>query len=195
MPLPTAYMRVTLWFQSPDAKQFSNVLWYELSGSFPSNFNIATFASAVEGHFMTQLLNCLAQNMQYNGLDIEINNAGVTSTSSTFQTAPGTAATFEEQPNEVSALVRWQSSQPGRSGHGRSFMGGIPQAFINSGRLTSAAQGIIGTFASAIITSATNQGITFAYRLLSKKLNSMFPVSSYVVELLVGTQRRRRPRR
>jgi hypothetical protein len=192
MALPSKYARIVLSFVDQDFKIWQNIFWFELGGSFPSNFDINAAALAFEANIQTQLLACLSSDVTYLGLDIRINNAGVTSDASTQNGANG-AINAGTIPNEVAAIVHWQTAQPGGSGRGRTFFTEFPAIHVAGGRVDPGLNTLMGTLAAKILTSFTNQGITYGLRLLSRKLDTMIPVASFVIDALVGTQRKRRP--
>jgi len=194
MALPSQYARVAFNFQDTSGRVWQNIYWYELGGVFPSNYNISTAAAAVDSHIHTPLLATISSDVGYVGLDLRINNAGVTTDQSTYPALVGTAGTGPI-PNEVAAVVHWQTFTPGKSGRGRSFLTGFPAAFVGGGRLVSSAVTVFNAFASQLLTAFTDQGISWGLRLYSRKLNQLIPISSYVTDELVGTQRRRRPPR
>jgi hypothetical protein len=183
---------MVLNFVDQDFKIWQNVYWFALGGSFPSNFDVAAAALALEANFVTQLLGCLSQDVTYLGLDLRINNAGVSSDASTQNGSTGTLV-GGGIPNEVAAIVHWQTANPGGSGRGRSFFTGFRAMDVAGGRVSTVLHGFLGTLAAKLLTSFTNQGITYGLNLLSRKLDTLSPIASYVVDSLVGTQRKRRP--
>lgn len=194
MALPNAYARVAWNSQDSGGKAWENIWYYELGGTFGPTYNIATAAGAVQAHAQTEYLNCLSADNSFLGIDLRLNNNGVVSDNSTFPGVSGSAATGSA-PNEVAAVIHWQTATAGKSGRGRSFMAGMPGAFILGGRLTGPALTAYNALASKLLTAFTDQGITWGLRLLSRKLNVMIPTASFVTDILVGTQRKRRPRR
>lgn len=192
MALPSQYARVVLNFADADYKIWQNVFWFELGGTFPSNYDVAAAANAVETHILTQLLAALSSDAIYLGLDLRINNGGVSSDAATQSNSAGTGPAGNI-PNEVATIVHWQTAQPGGSGRGRTFFTGFAAAEVAGGRVSSAFNSIMGTLAAKILLSFSDQGITWGLRLLSKRLSTMYPIASYVIDSLVGTQRKRRP--
>jgi hypothetical protein len=192
MALPSQYARVVLNFVDQDFKIWQNIFWFELGGTFGPTFDINAAAIALELNISTQLLNCLSQDVTYLGLDLRINNNGVTSDASTQPAANGNIVAGVI-PNEVAAIVHWQTATPGGSGRGRTFFTGFPANDVAGGRVNPTLNNLLGLFAAKILTAFVNQGITYGLRLLSRKLDTMIPVASFVIDSLVGTQRKRRP--
>lgn len=192
MALPTQYARLVINTLDLSAKTIQNIFWYELIGAFPSNYDANAAAVAVEGAWHTQLLNWMSADALYLGVDVRINNNGVTTDASTFRQDSGSAAAGVI-PNEVAAIVHWQTAQPGGSGRGRSFFTLCPAAFSQGGRLSSSGNAILVLLAAALNGPIVNQGISWQLRLYSRTRNEMFPMASHVVDAVFGTQRRRRP--
>jgi hypothetical protein len=194
MALPTQYARVALNFADTGGVRIQNILWYELVGTFGGGYNISTAALALQAHFNTSLLAWLSVDAVYNGLDLRINNNGVSADNSTYPGSLGNAAAGAV-PNEVAAIVHWQTAQPGGSGRGRSYWTLFPAANVAGGRVGVTLLGLLNTFAGVVNTSFTDQGISWQLRLHSRLLNQMFPITSFTTDILLGTQRGRRPPR
>jgi hypothetical protein len=95
----------------------------------------------------------------------------------------------------VAAIVHWQTNQPGKAGRGRSYLSLFPAAYVAGGRLTTAANTAFTAWKAAVNSALVDQGISWQFRHYSRLLDTMYPVASSVVDVLVGTQRRRRPKR
>lgn len=194
MSLPTQYARIVLNYNWQASKTAQNIFWYEMLGAFPSNYDIAAAASSFESSINAHLLSWLSSDVVYSGLDMRLNNNGVIADASTYPSASGTGAAGTI-PNEVAAVVHWQTAQPGRSGSGRTFWTYFEADWAAGGRLSSSGRTALSALATNMNTPFTNQGITWQMRLLSRKLDSMFPIASFVIDEVLGTQRRRRPNR
>jgi len=192
MPLPLQYARVVLFCSDNSGIFNENVLWYELVGTFGGGYDIAAAANALYTHIRTQWLATLSTNVFSNGIDVRINNAGVSSDASVYPADAGTA-TGDQVPNEVAAVVHWQTANPGGSGRGRSYFTLFPAAFCAGGRLTTAARTAYNALATQIKLPLVDQRISWQLRLNSRTTNQLVPIASFVTDILVGTQRRRRP--
>lgn len=193
MPLPTQWARVAFNFYGPE-KNWQNILYYTLNGAFPSNWNIATAAAALDTKFQTKLLAILNTQNFYNGVDLRVNNAGKVSSVSTFPAAAGVGLN-NEVPDEVCAVVRLQSDQPGKSGRGRLFLSGMDSGFFDTGRITPTAHGFIQAFATEVQTHMTDQTIDWHAGVYSRALDALHDIVTTSVPVTVATQRRRRNRR
>ncbi len=194
MALPLQYARVAMNWADTGGVRIQCIFWYELIGAFGGGYNISTAANAVDTHISTTMYTWLSSDAAYNGLDLRINNNGVSADQSTYPATFGSAAAGPV-PNEVAAVVHWQTAQPGGSGHGRTFPTLFPSTYVAGGRLTSAALTTLAAWATVMNTPLVDQGISWQLRLYSRKLTAMFPIASFVVDRLVGTQRGRRPPR
>lgn len=195
MSLPTQRALLTLWMASgTDFKEWSNPLHYELVGTFGSTYDIQVAANSYNTYIQTEVLAILSSQNLYLGLDIRIYNNGVSSDASVLLQTVGTDITVAT-PSEVAAVVHWQTAQPGGTGRGRTFWSGMGAVAISGGRVTALFQTHLAALATKLNTPHVDQGISWQLRLNSRKLNTYVPVSSFVVDALVGTQRRRRPRR
>ncbi len=194
MALPAQYAKITLWFADGGDKVWSNTFWYTIVGPFSPTFDIAAAATSFQSNINTDLLSVLSSDSGYLGLDLRINNNGVSGDSSTFPAAVGTGAAGGI-PNEVAAVVHLQTATSGKSGRGRSFWAGFPAADVAGGRVQSAYNTLLSALFTKLMTPITIQGQTWNMCLYSRLLASLLPIASFVVDALVGTQRRRRPRR
>ncbi len=194
MAKPSQYAHVVLNCQDSGGVFCKNILWYELVGVFGGGYNIATAANALQAHFQTELLNLLSSDVAFVGLDVRINNAGVSSDVSTYPGLTGNGAAGPV-PNEVAAIVHWQTSTPGGSGRGRTYFTLFEADWVAGGRMKTAALTVLNALATKINASFTDQGISWQFRVYSRLLDAMIPVTSFVSDQLVGTQRRRRPTR
>jgi hypothetical protein len=194
MPLPSTRAIVKLNFFDGSGKVWQNILHYTISGSFSGGFDIAAAATAIEAFLTPTLLPTISADVLYLGLDLQINNGGIINDAATFPASAGTGLAGSS-PNEVAAIVHWGTATPGRSGEGRLYLAGMPTTFIQGGRVTTAANTVYGNFATKLKTAIVDQGVSYALGVLSRKLDTISPVASFVVDSLVGTQRRRRPKR
>lgn len=111
-----------------------------------------------------------------------------------FQLAlPATNRTGTAAGNLVTAyatLLRWGTTQGGRSGRGRTFVPGFTTAGINADGRTLSSSFL--TAAQAFGTGMTNNdAATEPFTVISKRRGAAYSVESFSVSSIVGVQRRR----
>lgn len=194
MALPNQYARIALNFASADYKIWENIFFYELVGAFPTSFDINAAAASYQALIATPLLATMSADTVYLGLDLRVNNFGVSGDAATNPNFNGSVSATSS-PNEVAAIVHLQTATAGGSGRGRSYQSAPALTFITGGRLTSAAITAYNALFAVIQANHTIQTQSWQSRLYSRKTNNMIPITSYTTRALLGTQRRRRPRR
>jgi hypothetical protein len=118
------------------------------------------------------------------------------------------AASGDAEPSFVSAVVSLRTTQPGRSGRGRMFIGGIPEvgtsgSLLNIEGITyPAIVAFLACIVAAFPKAELGTGAHFEWGVYSRKLGGVtkppFPdvgfhaVTSFIVRRELGTQRRRK---
>lgn len=193
MAMPSQYARLVFWWQL-GVKEWSNVLNFLLTGSFPSNFDIAAARVSLEAIYTPLILPFMGIDAKYLGADIFVNNNGVTSSNTNYASTSG-GASSDSCPAEVAAIVRTQSAIGGPSGRGRLFLSGIALETVSAGRIGPASLTTMQTFATSLISSRTVQTMAWHPAIHSKRDDDLKAIVQATAETNVGTQRRRRPRR
>jgi hypothetical protein len=194
MPLNPPFARAVFNFSGPDGPPWITELWYSVTGTFPSNYNIATTAALFDTDFESKFRGVMNNQYAYRGVDFHVNNGGVSNSFSTYKNDAGTEG-GAALPNEVSALYRLVTAAGGRTGRGRLYLGGLDADFINAGRLIVPLPVVFTTLSTAMKTTITDQGVSFHPAVYSRKDSILYNISDIVVEVPLGTQRRRRSKR
>jgi hypothetical protein len=194
MPLTPPYAHVKLNWVSEGIKPYVNDFWFNITGSFPSNWNVANACLAIENHFKTVFCAPMNNEVKFIGTDLLVNNAGIVATSSTYTIVLGTL-TNGLTPIEAAVVVRMQSAAAGRTGHGRIFLSGVDNSLIDGGRVGFPIDASLAAIATAMQTSVTDQGVTYHPGVYSRKDNLIYNAVFCSVEVPLGTQRNRRTRR
>ena len=193
MALPTQWARVAFNFKGPEGN-WENILYYVLNGAFPSNWNIATAAAALDTKFSTKWTALMNVQCAYEGVDLRVNNAGIVSNVSTFPEVFGSGG-GSPIPDEVAAVVRLQTATPGKPGRGRLYLSGLDgDGFVN-GRFTPSFHTTLQTLATEIQTHMIDQTVDWHAAVFSRSTDSMHDIVTTSVPLTTATQRRRRARR
>jgi hypothetical protein len=193
MALPTQWARVAFNFVSNE-KPWQNIIYYTLNGAFPSNWNIATAAAALDAKFETKWRAIMNGQCEYAGVDLRVNNAGIVSTVSTFLSGSGSGS-GQPIPDEVAAVVRLQTDQPGKSGRGRLFLSGLDGDGFLDGHFTPTFHTTLQTLGTEIQTHMTDQTIDWHAGVFSRHTASIHDILTTAVPVTTATQRRRRARR
>lgn len=193
MPLPTQWARVAFNFYGQE-KQWQNILFFTLNGAFSGSWNIATAAAALDTKFRPKIVPWLNVECVYNGVDLRVSNVGLVTSVSTFPNVSGTAL-GDPTPDEVAAVVRLQTDQPGKSGRGRMYLSGMGSSFFDNGRITPAAHTVFQNFATEVQTHMADQGVDWHAGVYSRHNDALHDILTTSVPVTVATQRRRRLRR
>jgi hypothetical protein len=118
------------------------------------------------------------------------------------------AASGDSEPSFVAAVVSLRTTHPGRSGHGRSFIGGVPEASTTGSLLnveTGLYPAILATLACIVAAFPKRElgtGAKYEWGIYSRKVGGAtkppFPTSGFfgitrtIVRRELGTQRRRK---
>jgi hypothetical protein len=98
-------------------------------------------------------------------------------------------------PGNATSTISWRTSGIGRSKRGRSFFPGFAESHINDDDTVNSGQLVsLSALGSAIMT-AFLQSASSQLGVYSRVLNLITPVTSYVIENILDTQRRRLPQR
>lgn len=108
---------------------------------------------------------------------------------------PGTLV-GQTLPPMNSAVISWRTGLIGRSRRGRNYVWPAGEAEQNLGQWTPTYLTAVGVFATAALAiTDVVSGAEYALVVWSPTLSASTTVTSYQVDALVGTQRRRRPGR
>lgn len=134
-------------------------------------------------------LSSLVQMRNYRAVDLSSAFGDIADLPSTAQGSVTTSNSLSTLA--ASALITWNGSQRSRSTRGRLYFGPIGEGVVNTdGRtLVPTAQSQIGTSFEAFRSSLAAAGYPLA--VLSRKNLQAYPVSSFAVETVIATQRRR----
>lgn len=196
MALPAQYARVAFNGSIADVR-WQNIAWFDISGSFSSSFDIQAAAASVDTDFEAAFRSCMGVDAFYNGVDLRVNNAGVTDDASTLLSAAGTGVN-NSAPPEVSAIIQLRTVTPGKPGRGRIYLGGIDNASTNGGKIDPVFVAVYNILAAKFKTSLAVQGQVWNPCILSRAVAGgplLLPIVNTVLDSVLGTQRRRRPKR
>lgn len=106
---------------------------------------------------------------------------------------PGTL-TGEVLPAQVAAVISWRTGLVGRSRRGRSYLWPANEASQNLGQWVPTYLSAVAAFGnSAMAIQESVSGADYNLVIWSETLTASFLVSSFIVDEITGTQRRRRP--
>jgi hypothetical protein len=105
------------------------------------------------------------------------------------------------EPSFVAAVLSYHTAHAGRSGRGRSYVAGVPQASVVDGYLTESAIIALTTFVTCMVGKFISGTADFNLGVVSRKeraatpgtiANWFFPVTWIEMDTLLGTQRSRK---
>jgi hypothetical protein len=195
-PLPgTAYARFVEYGAS-DQKEFSNDYWYSVTaGTFdPSNDGVTAGAA-----FITLISNAhvavLSVEWNLRGVNVELSDGALAIGTPVYSANPGVVS-GPPIPGDVAAIVRKETTTPGKVGRGRWYFAGVPQAFNDGSYLTGGGYAAYQTFAVKLKTALNFTGVLGAVTLspahFSRKTRLLYPIHNDPVVSLLGTKRKRR---
>jgi hypothetical protein len=174
-----------------DSKEMSNVFWYQPSGTFPSDWNIATFGQAMYTQVTSAWQPILTTGVTIRGIYVEVNNGTLTSGYDYYSSESGNDITTL-QPADIALVVQKHTASPGKAGRGRWYFGGLGQDQCTGSYLNSSGISYATAFAATLQTQFTDQSITWYPCHFSKKTTSLDRIVFTAVVAMLATRRRRR---
>jgi hypothetical protein len=193
MPYPAQWARLAIHWTN-EGRDDVNILYYTVTGVAAAPYDVNAAALAFDGFFRASYLAVLSIACNFTGVDLTVNLSGVTYSGSWGTVAAGTV-TGDGEPSEVAVVLHKATAQPGRSGRGRMFVGGVPESNTTLSRIQAIANPNYVTIGTGVLAVRVNQGLTFTPALRSTKLVSHFPLVAVTVDPVLGHIRHRRPRR
>jgi len=189
MPLPiiTNIYRVALIWTGPSGQHAVNVMHFSRASSSAS-----AVASAIDASVTSAMWTDIQNGWSVNQLQV----TPLDGSSATFLLAvtgaKWTGTTAGDFVPGASAIVSLRTGLRGRSHRGRIFRPGIAEASMSNGQLTTGSVATTQTAWNTFLTTVTTAGATpVVASYLHQTADS---VTSYLCELVLGTQRRRQSR-
>jgi hypothetical protein len=192
LPATGNYAYATIFFEG-QAKIMSCKLWFTASGPVAGGFNASAFAVVVDTALSTDLPGVMSNEGSVIGIKISVRNGLMEYSGRSNLAHPGTVVS-PPLPDDVSAVVRRQSDQPGQSGRGRIFIPLVPESFVDENRFNGTATSPFAALEATLMTAITFVGITWSPAHFEFKLGQLHAVVSFKHDINLGTQRHRRPR-
>lgn len=192
MPVPAGvWARLEIYFSGAQ-KNWSNIFWYTGAGSFPSNYNQATFAAA----FLTQMQAPLCAPMDSTLLSLGcycvVNNGSGSFGVKKYTNLQGQDGSTYPMPEDVAVVVQRISDTAGKSGRGRLYLSGWSQSQCTGSYLNGTGYTSGVAIQTAMKAPIVDQGITWSPAVHSKTTNSLHAMVNALAVSLLGTSRRRR---
>jgi hypothetical protein len=187
------WVKLLVW-TGGQGKEWSNELWYAVTGTPVANFDAHALAIAFTTAITPHWADLINQNYNLLGCDVAFSNGTYTVTASGNTTTPG-AKPETPLPPEDSIVVRLQANVGGGSGRGRIFIGGLDSDMTDGSYLSDEGASNAATLITTLRTPLTNQGITCNLNLYSRKNGDLKPLVSMYADDILGAQLRRRPKR
>lgn len=97
-------------------------------------------------------------------------------------------------PDNVNAVLRKQSSQPGPTGRGRIRFPALPPSFVAGNYITTTGITAFTALLTAWKNTVTDQGLTYTPAIFSPKDRAFYQIGSMSIDPKVYTDRRRTTR-
>jgi hypothetical protein len=193
-PLPAGpWMRMISYWNNNN-KGWQNELWFKVTGTIPSNFDIAALTAGVSNDYFNLFSDVNSVATTFDGIDCYFNNGTYTVSGETGSAGDGTV-TGNTLPNEDAAIVTLSAGIGTRVGTGRIFLGGVPTTFVLESKLSTAGITAYSSVLSYFTTTVDYQGMNFIPSIWSRKNNALEPIKFTVLRPILGHRTRRRPRR
>jgi len=182
---------------------YENTLYFFQNGADPTVGDCVTVAGVVADFFVGSILplvtdslvafRVIAKNLFVNG-----GAKGVVS----MNGQAGSVGT-EQAPNNVCAVVTYDTGQSGKSSHGRNYIGGIPNAVIDVNTIDPTFAGDIVTAYQSLLPGGSHDPSPYSWAVLSRVSGGITMAEAIAVPVLnvyftdttVDSQRRRLPGR
>jgi hypothetical protein len=194
MPLGGTYAVTAVRYGTEANARQENVLWWRPSGVISVSDGQAAadqLASKMHDNISPTLIGILATDVFYVGIYVEVSIGGVVFTSRFNDTPiPGTNDGVTS-PESVAVVIRKRTSQPGKTGRGRWYIGCVPEDYSSIGILQSGAITAYTSLASAYRGDQVTVLATWGSYHHSGKDMALYSISSTSVEPFLKTERRR----
>lgn len=191
----------SLWAQAfsvyimPSGRQCELITWFaRVAGATAIDGTYATdLAGAISAAYAVPIKNVLVAAAGYAGSKVRINDGGVIWPGASIAGRGPGANTGDQLPDHVAVVIRKFGGGPGRSGYGRWYISGIPEAYNSDNTLdpTLVASYItLGTALETDVIEATS-GDRWEPQHYSRKLDNFYTIEDTLVEEYVRRQDRR----
>lgn len=189
MPLPiiTNIYRVALNWTGPGGQHAVNVMHFSRAGS-----NAAAVASAIDASVTSAMWTDVQNGWSVTSLEVTPLDGSSATYTLAVTGAKWTGTTAGDFTPGAAALVSLRTNLRGRSHRGRIYRPGIAEASQTNGQLTTGSVATTQTAWNTFLTTVTTAGATPV--VASYLHQTADAVTSYLCELVLGTQRRRQTR-
>lgn len=191
MEIPTGYAQANVMYSGPGVDGYAEVtLGLDVSG-FPNTPNDA--ATAVYNAFAsTDLLNALSASWSLEGVRVKFGPQATGPTGELMFSEAGTAATDSVVSN-VAVLVQKVTAMGGRAGRGRLYMPGIVETQVaTNGIITGTLHGYFDAGFTNLLSGLQTLNLDpVLLHAAGSPIGSPTPITAFVVQSKVATQRRR----
>jgi hypothetical protein len=110
------------------------------------------------------------------------------------QPEPGTAG-GDPAPANVACCVSWKTPYANRKLRGRTYLYGLTEGHSSGSVLTSSYLALAAALATLLTTFVNGTGVSVMHVVYSRAANVMTPVTTFLIDSIVDSQRRRLPNR
>lgn len=190
---PGPWIRTQFFFENSE-REWSNVVWWKITGSIPSGTDIISVATDFDTMFNGVLPAMLPPTTIFLGTNCYLNNGTYTVDGTVYEETPGTAA-GDPLPTEDSAIVTINSGIGTRKGVGRFFISGLAEDQAINSRLSTLGQTNMNAIKNAIAGLLTAGGVPVKAGVWSRSMNAVEANVFLNFSDLLGHITKRRPRR
>lgn len=197
MTMPNHHARVLIVYRSPLDEDFCNVLWYQLSDA-PSPPE--TFPTALADVLWPDIDDCygdvLPASWHIQTIYVQLSTSGLAFDGvSSASPTTGSVTDSDYLPCHNAVIIQKRTAHPGKSGRGRWYITGIPEAFATGDVVSNSAVNEYDAVREELTATRVAAGVTCTPCHHSAKENALYPITLTRLMMTLGTQRGRLPRR
>nr|CRY95097.1 hypothetical protein [uncultured prokaryote] len=170
---------------------WENVLGFQTPEQLTPDFAALLGAEALS-HLALPLMACMSVDWQLTS--IRVNDVlvpeQVSWESGVNPPIPGNIG-GQASPSNAATVVSWRTAYAGRRNRGRTYVGGIPEEVVAQDQVDGPHLGRLAAFADAVRTFMVDTGYSVIHAVLSRKFGLYKLVTSYIIDRIVDSQRRR----
>ena len=196
MPLPNIYAKAFVAYGSDEKSPFVNVSYWRQQGSFDDDVTEAlALAHSIDDVIGAAMIEVLPADCTYFGTTVRISTSGVINEGFDGTNGGSGNVAGESLPDYAAVIIRKRTAVGGRRGRGRYFIGCVPEASQDTGKiLPGATTSSYNVIATAYQTPLSNPNGVWEPCHYSRADDTLVLVTGCLVQSILGTQRRRRLR-
>lgn len=178
------------------SEKWANVLAYKTFADIGSTIDLATIANDFVSVVLPTLLNAMSNTSSVTSIFLRTNYPNTTNYEYELPLTPPQPGVIVQDaaPQNAAPVISWRSTAVGRSFRGRSYIGGLADGSATNSVLTSGYLQLLAAVATAIATyTGPLPANAMTFVVASRKLLTLIPIVSAIIDLYSRSQRDRLP--